>query len=110
MNISTIIFFICLVFIFISHFNNIHEYFNNISDHIIYDHIPVVNSSSLYYDYIIDSPYLYNPLEYWLNPYMYYGWNSPIYTTSTRIHRPSHNNYVRHKTHNRNKYNRGYKK
>ncbi len=48
---------------------------------IIYDTIPY-NNSSLFYDYILGSPYYYNPLDYWLNPYYYYSLYNPIYTTS----------------------------
>lgn len=51
---------------------------------VIYDTVPYA-SSGLFYDYIIGSPYYYNPLDYWLNPYFYYSWYNPSYSTSSSI-------------------------
>jgi hypothetical protein len=84
---------ILVLIIFIVSFN-IHkepslEFFNTDNSNnktytntIIYDTIPY-GSSSLFYDYIYRSPYYYNPLDYWLNPYFYYSWYNPSFSISS---------------------------
>jgi len=93
MKINTIVFIIALVIIFVlTNKTNFEPFVTDISGtkkKIIYDKVPY-GSSGLFYDYMIGSPYWYNPLDYWLNPYAYYTWGglygsrySGSYTTST---------------------------
>ncbi len=113
MKISTILLIIALLIIFIINFKTSPEQFSNIGDisgtsnKIIYDRIPYGNSG-LFYNYISTSPYWYNPLDYWLNPYYYYNWYGPIgstvisntsYSSSPRVHkrfRHSRSRRIRH--------------
>ena len=98
MKISTILLIIALLIIFMFNFKTIPEQFANMSDisgtsnKIIYDTIPYANSG-LFYNYLIGSPYWYNPLDYWLNPYMYYNWYGSGPIGSSYISSSSSSNY-----------------
>jgi hypothetical protein len=61
---------------------------------IIYDTVPY-GSSGLFYDYVIGSPYYYNPLDYWLNPY-FYSWYGPTYTSTSYASSSPYVKKVRH--------------
>lgn len=105
MKIDTILLILAFVIIYLIGFTNISnksETFDN-STNIIYDTIPYANSG-LYYNYMMGSPYLYNPLDYWLNPYYYtlpwsWQWNtsSPTYIPNVVTTTPYHKTYRMHK-------------
>ncbi len=63
---------------------------------VIYDTVPY-GSSPLFYDYVLGSPY-YSPLDYWLNPYFYYSWYYPSYssTSYTTSSSPRSNKVIHH--------------
>ena len=100
MKIDIILLIVALLIIFMNNFKTNSEQFANIADisgtsnKIIYDTIPY-NNSGLFYNYITTSPYWYNPLDYWLNPYFYYNWygSGPVGSSyvssnySPRIHK-----------------------
>jgi hypothetical protein len=92
MDINTILFIISLLVIIIIGTKNssTEKFVQDISgtgkNQIIYDTVPY-GSSGLFYDYVVGSPYWYNPLDYWLNPY-YYNWG-PLYG-SYRSYGPSY--------------------
>ena len=78
MKIDIFVFIIALVVIFMISYQSNKEYFNydTSNNKIIYDTIPFYN----YMPAIIGgSPYWYNPLDYWLNPYAYYTWYGSNY-------------------------------
>ena len=116
MEINTIVFIIALVIIFCSlNKTNFEPFVTDISGtkkQIIYNTIPY-GSSGLFYDYMIGSPYWYNPLDYWLNPYAYYTWggmygSSGRYTTSSpHVKRHHSRHHSRHNTrHNTRRHSR----
>ena len=108
MRIHSILFIISLVYIIFAANKTGKETFgqdiSNNKKPIIYDTVPYGNSG-LFYDYVLASPYWYNPLDYWLNPYFYYNtWYGPnrywsTGSSSSSVYVPQHRN--RHYVDNR---------
>ena len=95
---------------------NTSETFNNIIDEsnikiiqdpsypIIYNTIPT-HSSNMFYNSIMNNTDYnwYNPLDYWLNPYIYYNWSSYPRSSYNNRYNNNHNynhNYIRRHKHN----------
>ena len=106
MDIFIIILIIILILI-IFYFDYNKEKFMNYApaDIILYDTLPD-NNPSLYYNYIKRNPdfYWYNPLDYWINPYVPYYWKThPEGHRNIQYTTPIYNNNIhfRHYKHNK---------
>jgi hypothetical protein len=119
MSIKNIIFFVLSMYVIYKAYldiSNFESFQNDLSlnfmnsNKIIYDINPYANST-LFYNYMSGAPYGYNPLDYWLNPYVYYSWYTyPSFGTSANtsytnpIHRP--HRYNNHRYHNHRRHRR----
>ena len=125
--IAIIIFIIYIIYINIPKQSyNIEFFYNDLSNN-FNDTSKIINTIPLnfygdipyyYYDRsIITSPsiynsYWYNPLDYWLNPYLYniYGRSSYSSSSSSYPVRRTHRTHGTHRTHRTNRTNRTHRK